>query len=651
MKLSDQFLRWRAQYQWSPTIPKGVFLVTLDDQDLKEQGGYEQEYAEMGKVIQEAAALGARVVAVDAIFKRASAKWVKPVAEALHTIPSPVLAEAWLGDGSEPRLQSRFAGEFTNCLAGVINVVADPDGVYRRYPFVQVHNDCAQPSLALAMFLAWRGAEQTQCDTNGVVTWVEEGLERRTVTRKFPLRSSEITLLNYRASWTSLKGVQAGGFIHFSFREFHDLHAKYAAAGRRPLEDAIVLIGYSASGVGDFGATSLGGHQPKLLLHATALADLLQGLSIRRTGAVSDFLGVVIVCLLALAACRSRSKAVLVGIWLLGSLLLSSAGAVLLFKRQLLISSAALTGLWTIAFVLEVGRRHTVEVVERLKLRTTMGYYFSPRVLDYVLRNPASMEPQEGTMTVLLTDIRNFTTITETIGARATFDLLNRVFEVQTQAVLEENGSLEHFLGDQFLAYWGAPEPQSDATERAWRAAEKIRRRLAELQQSLTPEINTLFGFGVAVHRGRGLFGNKGSLQRLDFGLLGDFLNEAARVESLTKYYGVPLLMTGTAYNDLSTQPPARLVDRVLVKGKTKAVELYELQDSQLPERFAQLRDRYTRAFERYCDGGFAEAGSLFQEMVKEFQDGPSRLLAERCRQLQSNPPSGWSGIFEFQSK
>ena len=115
-----------------------------------------------------------------------------------------------------------------------------------------------------------------------------------------------------------------------------------------------------------------------------------------------------------------------------------------------------------------------LERLERMKLRHTMGLYFSPRVLEAVLADPGSMQPRRADVTLLLTDLRNSTPLAEALGPQGMFELLNRVFEAQTNSIMSEEGNLEHFLGDQFLSYWGAPQPQPDAADRAGRAAIKF---------------------------------------------------------------------------------------------------------------------------------------------------------------------------------
>lgn len=298
-----------------------------------------------------------------------------------------------------------------------------------------------------------------------------------------------------------------------------------------------------------------------------------------------------------------------------------------------------------------LGYDFIVERLERMKLRHTMGLYFSPRVLETVLADPGSMQPRRAEVTLLLTDLRNSTPLAETLGPRGMFDLLNRVFEVQTNAIMSEEGNLEHFLGDQFLSYWGAPQKQPDGADRAERAAMKLIRAMEDLRATLPPEVQKLFGYGVALHSGGVLVGNKGSALRLDYGLVGDAVNEAARVESLTKYYGVRLLVTRDTFAQFSTQSARRMVDRVIVKGKTEPVELFECENPCTPSNYAELCARYKTAYDEYFFGRFAEAKAQFEKLAQEFSDGPSKALAARCAELAAKPPTVWKGIWKMESK
>jgi adenylate cyclase len=291
------------------------------------------------------------------------------------------------------------------------------------------------------------------------------------------------------------------------------------------------------------------------------------------------------------------------------------------------------------------------ERLERMKLRHTMGLYFSPRVLDAVLADPGSMQPRRADVTLLLTDLRNSTPLAEALGPQGMFDLLNRVFEAQTGAIMSEEGNLEHFLGDQFLSYWGAPQKQPDAADRAERAAMKLIRAMEDLRVTLPTEVQKLFGYGVALHSGNVLVGNKGSALRLDYGLVGDTVNEAARVESLTKFYGVRMLVTRDTFAQFSAQARRRLVDRVIVKGKSEPVELFECENPCTPANYAELCACYKAAYDQYFFGKFAGARTGFEKLAQEFSDGPSKNLVVRCAGLAANPPANWNGIWKMESK
>ena len=174
---------------------------------------------------------------------------------------------------------------------------------------------------------------------------------------------------------------------------------------------------------------------------------------------------------------------------------------------------------------------------------------------------------------------------------------------------------------------------------------------MEELRGNLEPKLKAFFGYGVALHNGMALIGNKGSAQRLDYGLVGDLINAAARVESLTKYYGVLFLMTREAYAKLSDPPMVRVIDKAIVKGKSVPLELLEVRHSHSPENFGNIAARYNSAFAAYQAGAFGEAERLFTALRDEMQDKPSALLAKRCRELAIDPPPQWKGIYQLETK
>jgi adenylate cyclase len=332
-----------------------------------------------------------------------------------------------------------------------------------------------------------------------------------------------------------------------------------------------------------------------------------------------------------------------VGYALLTLLLFDYAGQIIPLAVPLLVLNVSGMIALTYDFVLER--------LERMKLRNTMSLYFSPAVCEAVLANPGSMEPRRADVTLLLTDLRNSTPLAEALGPQGMFELLNRVFEAQTNAIMGEEGNLEHFLGDQFLSYWGAPQAQPDAADRAGRAAIKLITAMEKLRPTFTPQVQKLFNYGVALHSGGVLVGNKGSAQRLDYGLVGDTVNEAARIEALTKYYGARLLVSSVTFAQFTVKPAHRFVDRVIVKGKSEPVELFECENPCIPANYPELCRRYEAAYAEYSAGQFAGAKLQFDALVQELSDGPSKALSARCAELIAHPPADWHGVWKMDAK
>jgi adenylate cyclase len=432
-------------------------------------------------------------------------------------------------------------------------------------------------------------------------------------------------------------------------RRLRELRGASAAGGRQPLAGTIIFLTNTATGIADLGATPFGPNQPLVLLHATALNDLFQGSFIRRPPRWVDALSLLIVPLFATLFPLCPRKRILVIAWLLGTSVVLVAGAALLFRFHVAPATFTIMLLWSACTVAELARRHTCEWHARQRLRDTMSLYFSPRVLDAVIKDPGNLSPKKVGITVLLTDLRNSTPLAELLGADGMLELLNQVFELENRAVFEADGSLEKPVGDQFLAYWGAPEPQPDAADRAVRAALALIESMEAFRASCETQVRRLFGYGVALHAGRSLIGNIGSAQFFHYGPVGDVLNATARIESLTKYYGVLMIMTREVYSKLTAPPCARVLDEVIVKGKSSPLELIEIEHKFNAANFKELAARYGDAFQLYKAGNFTEAGQLFRALAAT--DKPSEAMVCRCTALQANPPEEWTGIFRMETK
>jgi adenylate cyclase len=644
----DFLLRFRFASGLAPNPAGKVFLVGVKTSDLAGAPSTEAEYGVYADIVERLTDLQVSSIGLDVVMVRGSQSDASRIRNAIRNNGHVALAEL-----RTPTMTARsFPFADPEFPSGQIAIAADPDGVYRRYIWGTADATACAPSLALATYAAsFRPARSVTCNVRNLV-WKELSPDASSlVDRTVPAVGA---LLNFRSSWQE---PWPRGFKYISAQDLSSRHKLWHDAGADPTHvpdglparGNIVLIGSVATGAGDLGPTPFGRSEPYLQLHATALSDLLQHESLAEfpvSGGV--LLTLVGLFLIGIVGRWVRGIPWMI-VWSAAAILVGSAiGFALLIRARTMIPGVTPLAFMVLGVLGESGRRASLASLEKVQLRQTLGRYFSPNVLKDVLQNPEAMQPREAELTVLLTDVRNFTNITEQFGMHRVFDLLNDIFEVETRAVLAVDGSMEHFVGDQFLAYWGAPHDQPDAADRALEAASSIIRSLNVLHAALEPGVRELFGFGLAIHRGKALFGNKGARARLDYGILGDIVNGAARIESLTKFYGVRQIVTREVFDKATNKPLVRFLDRIRVKGKTRPVEMFEVLIAPTNAKLS-IAKMYEDAWRVYERGDFDSAAALFEPLSE--CDSASRVLLERCRDLIAAPPLHWDGSYQFREK
>ena len=653
----DQTFRWRLALNQAPAVDPRIVYLDITDQDATKLHSVNEEYSAIAQLVDEASALGASVIVFDTVFQRAKEADALVLYQAMAKSRKVVLAEVWEEETAGPpgAGQRGRTFPFRDRLlpAGLINVEPDADGVHRRYAYVQQHGEHLEPSLALAAYCAYqqiRWPEEVKFIPQGQVQWEE--LAADNVSLAVHRLDSQPRLLNFRSGWS-----QPGptSFRHLTTTELHAQFAQRQRSGTQPrpasLSGTVLLISYLASGIPDTGPTSFGSREPLVQLHAAALNDLLQNRFLRTLPRGVEALLVLSVVGFGWGAAGCPRKWSLALFWLGMTALWVGAGLFAFCRYGLTLPVVTVGTVWTTACLVELARRHSREWFERAKLRRTLQLYFSPGVIEHVLAKPGALEPQAADLAVLLSDLRNYTSITERSRPQEVYDLLNRVYSIDTRAVHLRNGNLIHYVGDQFAAYWGAPLPDPLAADQALAAALEMIIGLEGLRRELPLAWQELFDYGIGIHFGPALVGNVGGTERLDYMVLGDVINTTARIESLTKLYGVKLLITRQVTSKLSRLPPARMLDRVIPKGKTEILELWEPAHSLSPPNFASLANHYAVAWSLYEAGKFLEAGEAFTALAKEFSDPAARALAARCQELQHAPPPAWQGAYKLEAK
>jgi adenylate cyclase len=284
------------------------------------------------------------------------------------------------------------------------------------------------------------------------------------------------------------------------------------------------------------------------------------------------------------------------------------------------------------------------------------GKYVSPAVATEILQKDleASLAGQRRVVSILFSDLRDFTAISEKLGARRTGALLNAYFGAMLPLVFRHQGTLDKLIGDAVMAFFGAPVPVPDHPVKAAQTALAMTDALDLLKQGPTPDAQAL-QVGIGINTGEVTVGNLGSEAFMDYTIIGDAVNLASRLEGLNKIYGTRILLSESSAQTLDRQFVLRQIDRVRVKGRSGAVTIFELvgaSDGVAAERISVLDD-FSAGLSAYRERAWDRAAGLFQRVLEKIPtDGPSKLYLERIAKLRTSPPPPeWDGVSVYTEK
>ncbi|HYR05272.1 MAG TPA: adenylate/guanylate cyclase domain-containing protein, partial [Gallionella sp.] len=305
-----------------------------------------------------------------------------------------------------------------------------------------------------------------------------------------------------------------------------------------------------------------------------------------------------------------------------------------------------------------IGSMFVIEDISNEKrLKSTMSRYMDPGIADRMVAAGAEVLGGKSVeCTVLFSDIRGFTTLTEQLGAQGTVALLNEYFTLMVECIQREEGMLDKFIGDAIMAAFGIPEGHADDADRAVRASIAMIRTLGEWNKQRQAHGKLPVNIGVGMNTDNVVSGNIGSKKRMDFTIIGDGVNLASRLESACKQYGTHILVSESTYKRLRGTYQARELDLVVVKGKTKPVAIYEILDYHTDETYPNLIDalgHFRNALTKYRQRKWHDAIHLLEEVLALNQnDKAAKLYIERCHYFIDNPPGDdWDGVWVMESK
>ncbi|MEM7181788.1 MAG: adenylate/guanylate cyclase domain-containing protein [Spirochaetota bacterium] len=292
----------------------------------------------------------------------------------------------------------------------------------------------------------------------------------------------------------------------------------------------------------------------------------------------------------------------------------------------------------------------------RTALKSFMKYVPAELVRDLVhMQKEAVLGGEKKDLTILFSDIANFTSISEQLSPEELVDNLEEYLSVMSEQILEDGGTVDKYIGDAIMAFWGAPRTQEDHAIRACRSAlicqQKLVRLFSKWEQQGKPAFHTRIG----LNSSEVIVGNMGSSKRINYTVIGDGVNLASRLEALNKMYGTRILVSESTYELAKSHYEFCLLDVVAVKGKTTGVAIYELvaEKGKLPLGKREFIDMFHEGFRLYKEHKFKQAEEIFKYLEKEHPDGSFvRVFIDRCEDYLSNPPDQhWNGVFVAKTK
>ncbi|WP_345993423.1 adenylate/guanylate cyclase domain-containing protein [Sulfurimonas sp. HSL-1716] len=620
---------------------KRIVFVAVDEQSVNEYGRWPWDREILAKGISKLNQ--ADVVLMDMIFSEPTEKQKdRALADSLSGLKSSVCGfflrhnatqkitpdqENVLGDSSLDLLQSQIASfgdpKFISAdnaemnilpilqscsMSGSFSTLRESDHLLRSYPVAVYFDNMLFPSLAV----------------QGLRLILNKDIKR--------IDSRHVSIGEYRVN------INEKGFVRLNFyqpKQYKIISFLDLVQGKvKPdyFKNKIVILGITEVGAGDIAATPMGAlYGP--LLHYTFLSNLLSHHLITEPPYITSVLIVIMVLLPFILLLFVKKVVNRVVLDIVGYLL------VYLFVRYIFVFYNIYSDAFypLVAFILSTVSVEVMAFTIQEKgsrfIRNAFSSYLSADLLDKLIKNPEalSLGGEKKELSILFSDIRGFTTISESMDPVSLIKLLNRYFTPMTDAVLQNGGMLDKYIGDAVMAFFNAPVDVPDHANASCRAALQMIEELDKLNKELSLEGIDPIRIGIGINTDEVVVGNMGSNTRFNYTVIGDGVNLASRVEGITKNYAVNILITEFTLKRLKEGFLTRVIEPVKVKGKDEAVLLYELMSNS--DRNVNIKKDYDRALDLYKNSKFEEAIVIFENLIGEYDDSVSKYFLPLVRE------------------
>lgn len=503
---------------------------------------------------------------------------------------------------------------------GMINTLPEIDGVNRRLPLFISYNNNVYPSLPLEVLRVMSGDSTFQVKLN------ENGVEKMRIPSFRPIATDSLGQI--WVDWSQKANQVSAVNLPKDFNK------------------AIVIVGASAAGIGNPIATSLGSVWPQDM-QAAVIGTLVNNVNIERPDWApgAELLALILISIIILVLSRWVYIGLGVGVLLLGSII--PVSMYLFDTYKILFDAVVPVAGGTLVMLHVYGVKFVSEFLQKQQIKKQFGSYLSPAMVEKLQKNPELLKLGGDTreLSIMFTDVRGFTTISEHYGkdVQGLTKIMNRYMTAMTSKIIENNGTLDKYIGDAQMAFWNAPLDDKDHAILAVKTALEMLGDLDEFNTEIFKEGIPPFGMGLGINTGDVVVGNMGSVQRFDYTCLGDPVNLASRLEGQSKNYGVRIVLGPKTAEYVKDVYSIVEMDCIAVKGKTEGVKIYTV-----GKTVDYMHNEYLKEYYR---GDWSKAIDWAKKMINNDDVTIKQYYELMIERLEEGLPANWDGTYRATSK
>ena len=512
---------------------------------------------------------------------------------------------------------------------GFLNTVPDKDGTVRSVPIVMKSKTTGiYPSLALEIYKVYLGKNGK--DVTVTIEGTEDGVEGIYIDNSLYIPTDRFgrILVNYRGKKKTFEYISALDVIEMN-------------EGAKKLNERFVFLGTSALGLFDMRPTPFDSTMPGVEIHATVLDNLLMDDFITASpDAETIVLALILfVIIISVTLFASIHEYLSIPLFIMMLYALYFFNYELLFHYHFVINIIIPLLSLIISFIVTISINFILTSSQKKVAMHAFAKKVSPAVMDDLIQHDTEglLIPIEREVSVFFSDIRSFTSISEKIGSpKKLIKLLNTYMTPMVDIIIDEKGTVDKFIGDAIMAYWNAPIEMPNHADNAVRSAIKQIETLQKINIDIKKEFGIEIEIGIGINTGVATIGDMGSEGRSDYTIIGDHVNLASRLEGLTKQYKAKILITADTKDRLKGKYTIRSIDLVKVKGKKKAVSIFEIiVDKNITDNEIQT---YEKALALYRDEKIKESLKIFQKLYENSNALLYDIYIKRCKYYIDNP-------------